>query len=174
MIKLVSNNPLLLSSINNLLLQEKLFPVKHSSFIHTTIAINTSQNQLLLRTKNEMADFNLPVDLNLLLSKIMQITSDIKFQIGIFDYFPYQRTIYSRSKKLLLTDIQNIILSNLIVSKEGINKISLYKSIWDKDKNIFINKLDTHLTNLKNQLIKDLDMKVTFQSQDKILKLLVN
>ena len=114
------------------------------------------------------------MDLNLLLSKIMQITSDIKFQIGISDYFPYQRTIYSRSKKLLLTDIQNIILSNLIVSKEGINKISLYKSIWDKDKNIFINKLDTHLTNLKNQLIKDLDMKVTFQSQDKILKLLVN
>ena len=32
----------------------------------------------------------------------------------------------------------------------GIEKVDLYKIIWPKDKEIILNKLDTHLTNLKN------------------------
>ena len=174
MIKLEGNNPLLLSSIYNLLLQKKILLAKQEGFVHTTIFINISKNQISLKSRNEIENYNLPIDINFLLSKIIQIISDIKFSIGISDYFPYQRTIYSKTKKIQLTDIQNIILSNIIISKEGINKISLYKLIWDKDKNIFINKLDTHLTNLKNQLREDLDLNINFQSQEKILKLLIN
>ena len=64
--------------------------------------------------------------------------------------------------------------SNLIISKSGINKDKLYRLIWKKDKDISINKLDTHLTNLKNQLKKDLGMNAYFQSQDKTLRLMIN
>ena len=37
-----------------------------------------------------------------------------------------------------------------------------------------MNKLDTHLTNLKNQLKNDLGITANFQSQDKTLRLLIN
>ena len=73
-----------------------------------------------------------------------------------------------------MSDIQNTIISSLITSSEGINKEVLYKFIWKKDKIIAINKLDTHLSNLKNQLKKDLSVNIVFQSKDKFLRLLIN
>ena len=91
-----------------------------------------------------------------------------------YDYYPYQRVLSKKSHKSLLSDIQNTIFSNLITSKSGINKDKLYRLIWKKDKDISINKLDTHLTNLKNQLKRDLGITANFQSQDKTLKLLIN
>ena len=86
----------------------------------------------------------------------------------------YKNSLIRDSKKSLLSDIQNIIFSNLIISKSGINKDNLYGLIWKKDKDVSMNKLDTHLTNLKNQIIKDLDIIINFQSQDKTLKLLID
>jgi DNA-binding response OmpR family regulator len=62
----------------------------------------------------------------------------------------------------------------LIVNKEGINKKFLYESIWPNDKDISINKLDTHLTNLKNQIKLDLSLNINFISQEKILNLIIN
>ena len=77
-------------------------------------------------------------------------------------------------KKSFLSDIQNTIISNLVISNNGLNKDTLYGLIWSKDKEISINKLDTHLTNLKNQLKKELDLSINFQSQDKNLRLLID
>ena len=57
----------------------------------------------------------------------------------------------------------------LVLTKE-----SLYKKIWKRDKSIFINKLDTHLTNLKKKLKQELDIKINFQSQNKNLKLIID
>ena len=65
-------------------------------------------------------------------------------------------------------------MTNLLTSKDGIDKEILYKSIWKKDKLIYINKLDTHLTNLKKKLKQDLEINVNFQSQKKNLRLLIN
>ena len=65
-------------------------------------------------------------------------------------------------------------MTNLLTSKDGIDKEILYKSIWKKDKSIYINKLDTHLTNLKKKLKQDLEINVNFQSQKKNLRLLIN
>ena len=45
---------------------------------------------------------------------------------------------------------------------EGISKLNLYKNIWPADKEIFMNKLDTHLTNLKNYLASDLNFSLNF------------
>ena len=56
----------------------------------------------------------------------------------------------------------------------GVNKESLYKKIWKRDKSIFINKLDTHLTNLKKKLKQELDIQINFQSQNKNLKLIID
>ena len=46
--------------------------------------------------------------------------------------------------------------------------------IWKKDKDVSINKLDTHLTNLKNQLKDDLGLKAKFKSREKMLTLSID
>ena len=94
--------------------------------------------------------------------------------IGNHKYFPYQRVIIKENKKTLLSDIQNLIISNLIMNQEGIDKDYLYNLIWKRDKSIYINKLDTHLTNLKKKLNQELNLKINFQSQNKKVRLLID
>ena len=74
----------------------------------------------------------------------------------------------------MLSDIQNLIISNLLINQEGFDKDNLYKLIWKRDKLIYINKLDTHLTNLKKKLKQELNLKINFQSHNKILRLLID
>ena len=89
-------------------------------------------------------------------------------------YFHYKSIISRHKRKYILSDIQYIIITNLILTDIGVNKESLYKKIWKRDKSIFINKLDTHLTNLKKKLKQELDIKINFQSQNKNLKIIID
>ena len=73
-----------------------------------------------------------------------------------------------------ISTIQNIILNNLLLFSEGVDKDLLYKSIWKRDQDIHINKLDTHLTNLKKKLKDDLNILINFQSYKKKLRLLID
>ena len=91
------------------------------------------------------------------IEEIIFITSDDKFSIK--KHFERnekleKRLVENDKKKSLLSDIQNIILNNLLLFSEGVDKDMLYKSIWKRDQDIHINKLDTHLTNLKKKLKK--------------------
>ena len=104
----------------------------------------------------------------------MKFIVDVKLQIGAYNYFPYQRLIENTARRLLLSDIQNIILNNILLTKEGVDKDLLYQRIWKRDKSIQINKLDTHLTNLKNKLNEELNLRINFHSHDKKLYLLIN
>ena len=78
-------------------------------------------------------------------------------------------------KNTLLSEIQNKIMIHLLLNLDkGVEKIELIKNIWPKDKDIFLNKLDTHLTNLKNQIYNDLNFEIKFSSKSGILKLSIN
>ena len=116
----------------------------------------------------------MPTNINSLTSYTLKKLIDLNFSIESYKYYPFQRLIINKNKKSFLSDIQNIIMTNLLTSKDGIDKEILYKSIWKKDKSIYINKLDTHLTNLKKKLKQDLEINVNFQSQKKNLRLLIN
>lgn len=68
-----------------------------------------------------------------------------------------------------------MILSHLLLSSiNGVEKIELIKNIWPNDKDIFLNKLDTHLTNLKNQLADEIGFELNFSSKSGILKLCID
>ena len=75
---------------------------------------------------------------------------------------------------LILKNIHSIILYNLVLYKEGIDKENLYSSIWPQDKQVSINKLDSHLTNLKNYIRDSIGINIKFQSNRKIVKLVIN
>ena len=121
------------------------------------------------------SSFKLPIPFELLLSEVKNHFANKFIKIGSYNYEPINQSISYDKKILYLNYIHNIILNNLILYKNiGVDKNHLYKTIWTQDKDIQINKLDTHLTNLKNQLKKDLGMNAYFQSQDKTLRLMIN
>ncbi len=174
MIKITCNDKLLLSAINKILVQKNLINDIKLDNYYADIKIYIKDNNLYLDCNGTKKNLSLPIDINFFFGQVLKIISDIKISKDEYDYFPYQRVLLKNSRRSLLSDIQNIIFSNLIISKKGINKDKLYSLIWKKDKDISINKLDTHLTNLKNQLKKDLGINAIFQSQDKNLKLMIN
>ena len=52
--------------------------------------------------------------------------------------------------------------------------MELYKILWPSDKNIQLNKLDTHLTNLKNLFEKEFNYNLNYFSKQSIIKLLID
>ena len=56
----------------------------------------------------------------------------------------------------------------------GVDKILLYKLIWSQDKNIQINKLDTHITNLKNKIKDSFNIDLKIVTNSGFLKLIVD
>lgn len=174
MIKIQCKDSDTYSAINRLLEQKNFINNLNKDKYYTVINIDINYNKLSLEINKKKVFLNLPIDTNLFFNEFLKLISDIKISINNFDYFPFKRVLLFGKKKSLLSDIQNTIFSNLLVSTGGLNKLILYNLIWKKDKNVSINKLDTHLTNLKNQLKKDLSISVNFQSHDKTLRLLIN
>ena len=174
MIKLDCNNKLILNTVTSYLLQKNYILSTNDHKHHVLIKITNNDKIMCLEINGGKIDLTLPVDINILFSQILKKILDTNFLLGDNQYFPYQRVIRNSKSKSLLSDIQNIIITNLLLTDVGINKDSLYKKIWKKDKSIFINKLDTHLTNLKKKLKEELDIKINFQSQNKTLKLVID
>ena len=159
MIKIDCNNKLLLNTVKSYLLQKDYIFSTNNEKHQILIKIINTDKIIILEINGEKIELTLPVDINTLITQILKKILDINFLLGDCKYFPYQRIISSSKRKSLLSDIQNIIITNLILTDIGINKESLYKKIWKRDKSIFINKLDTHLTNLKKTADKVMDKK---------------
>ena len=172
MIKLISDNKLLYNTLSNYLLQKNL--LLSDKNYQVLIEIKDKENVINLNINGHITAIPLPIDINFVSSTILKKIIDINFPIADHKYFPYQRVICSKNKKSLLSDIQNLIISNLIINQKGIEKDHLYNLIWKRDKLVHINKLDTHLTNLKKKLKQELDLKINFQSQNKTLRLLID
>ena len=92
-------------------------------------------------------------------------------KIGWIYYFPFQGSMKFNEEKLLLSETQNKILASLVCYKDGIEKKILYQSIWPRDKVISENKLDTHLTNLRNLISDFTNYKLNFKTLRGLIKL---
>mgnify|MGYP001258763800 CR=1 FL=1 len=174
MIKLVCNNQLLYKTISNYLLQKNILLSPTNNNYQIVINIEDNEKDINVDINGYKTGISLPIDINYLNSEILKKIIDINFPLGDYKYFPYKRVICYQNKKSLLSDIQNLIISNLVNYQDGIDKDYLYNLIWKRDKSIYINKLDTHLTNLKKKLNQELNLKVNFQSHNKKLQLLIN
>ncbi len=174
MIKLICDNPLLYKTLTSYLSHKNLLLSSNNEKYQTVIKIYDTDKYIILDISGDRIELATPVDINLLVSQTLKKIININYLIDNYKYYPFQRVISNNNKKSFLSDIQNIIMTNLSTSSEGIDKDVLYKVIWKKDKLIYINKLDTHLTNLKKKLKLELDIKVNFQSHKKNLRLLID
>ena len=171
MIKIECKNPLLSDTITNYLLKKNFVLSLNNQKYQTAIKITNHEKFIDLEINDKKKELSLPLDINLLFSQILKLIIDTNFSLGDFKYFPYQRIISKSEKKSLLSDIQNIIITALLLSNEGIDKEALYKIIWKKDKSIFINKLDTHLTNLKKKTKERFRYGLKFSVSKQIFKI---
>ena len=151
MIKLICENQLLFKTVSSYLLQKNILFSSNENY-RILIKIQSNEKTINLDINGHGTEITLPIDINILNSKILKKIIDVSVPLGKHKYFPYQRIITNQNKKkVLLSDIQNLIISNLIINEKGIDKDNLYHLIWKKDKSTYINKLDTHLTNLKKK-----------------------
>ncbi len=175
MINLVCEDNFLKKNFISLLNQKRLMTPINNLGYFSSMHIKEYSNSLELIIDDLNLNFKLPLSINLLLKKIHEKLFLINIGLNNCSYFPYQRLIKAKDqKKTYLSYLQNIILSNLIINKDGIEKFTIYKLIWPEDRNISMNKLDTHLTNLKNHINTNLNIKIYFQSHNKVLRLIIN
>ena len=174
MIKLNCNNYLVKQTLTNFLEKKNFFLASDNDRYFTTINLHETEKSINLIIGDIKKEILIPVDLNHLSSEILKSIADINIPFSSYYYFPYQRLVENKKTRSLLSDIQNIILNNILLYSDGVDKDLLYQRIWKRDKSIQINKLDTHLTNLKNKLNDELNLNINFQSNDKKLRLLVD
>ena len=171
MIRIVCNEDFICTKIKDLLLQ-KNFYVSHQdpSFLFSC-RIENHNSSLQIKVDNNSFTLKKPFTIQLFLKQLRAIFSDKFILFGNIKYFPFSQLIKQNQKKIILTEIHNSIFFELLTNKNGIHKLDLYKKIWQNDKNININKLDTHLTNLKNELKNSIEFQLNFISTKGILKI---
>tara|TARA_B100000965_G_scaffold138790_1_gene115519 strand:+ start:1139 stop:1669 length:531 start_codon:yes stop_codon:yes gene_type:complete len=140
----------------------------------SSIELSFEENGIILTFEKRQFILKNPISFNDFHDKLLLIISDYKVSFQEFEYFPLQQKVHNKNNTKKLTYTHAIILNNLILNQDGINKSDLYKIIWPADKEMSLNKLDTHLTNLKNIFVKDLKCSLNYFSKNGLLKLLIN
>lgn len=164
--QLIIDDQFLKTHIDHLLIQRPHLNilVKNKNMFFINIFLNKNKLEISGAHFSKIY-INMPINFYTLTKSIDLICSSYKVNFKDLIYFPYLNKLFTNSNSLLLNDIHNKILSNSIFYAEtGMNKIDLYRFLWPKDKDISINKLDTHLTNLKNLIIEKLNFAIDFKS----------
>lgn len=133
------------------------------------------QEQFLKITSNEISDIKmyLPLRLDQIIDTIEKVSKKFFINIANVKYYPLNQSILFGEKIMKLNLIHNKILMQLSLHKNGLPKSYLYKLIWPMDKEYSVNKLDTHITNLKNSIIEETKLNINFESNNGVLKLII-
>ena len=174
MIYLSSHDDFIKKSLTNLIFQinpHLITSEKNLSFVHIEVQQNNDQMYLIYNQKKEA--IKTPFKTNDIFDIIYQLIFDKAVNINQFEFYPFKQVILFKNTEIKLNFISNEILRNLYLYRQnGIDKNILYSSIWPQDKEILINKLDTHLTNTKNLIQDNFDIEIKYASKKGILKLL--
>tara|TARA_A100001035_G_C27553554_1_gene395267 strand:+ start:46 stop:576 length:531 start_codon:yes stop_codon:yes gene_type:complete len=176
MIDIECNDEFLKKNIVSLFKQKKLFLKNdYANKYFFKVKFYQQSDFLHCLIEDQEIKFNLPKNFDEMFEKIYDLISNKNIFFKNYKFYPFKQVIKNDQKITLLSEIQNKIMIYLFLNTDsGIEKIELIKSIWPKDKDVFLNKLDTHLTNLKNQILNDLNFDLKFSSKSGILKLSIN
>ena len=176
MFLLSSNNQLSTLNIYYALKQTGL-PItldKHES-IENVFMKFSNINKMTIEFKNFEDFISLPANINQLSNCFYQLLLKYEHYLGPLKFNPMKEEIASGTKIVKLRKTHCLILIEAIKSeKNGISKDKLYKILWPRDLNVQMNKLDTHLTNVKNLLKEQFNFKFSFSSEKGNLMFYIN
>lgn len=140
-----------------------------------TVKIRDEKNHIIVNANDERISFLKPVVFNEFFKKTIFIILRTKIFFNSTDYYPFRHLIEYKGSSYKFKNFNNILFGNLVLYyPEGIKKVDLYKKIWPTDKQIIMNKLDTHLTNLKVDLKKYINFDLNFRSKNGVINLIIN
>ncbi len=176
MIFIGSNDSFFLKNLENLFEQKNFLTTSDkSSKFFFEIFLKFENNKLKIIFANKDVVLKTPIPFNIFFSKLNELLVHNHVSISDFEYNPISQSISIGQSTCNLGVIHNQIMSNLILNLDkGIDKIKLYRLIWPLDKDLQMNKLDTHITNLKNKVNGDLSLNLNFTSNSGTLKLVID
>lgn len=177
MFLLSSTNSLFIDKLINVFNQTShLFTTDQSKKYYQEIKFEIKNNRINIQIQNKIESMlYAPIRIPDIFNEITSLLKHLNISAGSLIYNPIQQRVSYNNLSIELGIIHNLIFSSFILNQnEGIEKRLLYLKIWPEDKNIFINKLDTHLTNLKNKFKKELDYDLSFKSLNGLIYLNVN
>lgn len=156
----------------DLLLKQKNLPEFNEITSRIKINIHLSKKKINLNFDSLEETINLPVNFNLIFNSLLNKLSQTYISFNEIIFFPFRGEVKFGQKKTILRNNHSLIFQELIrAQNNGIKKTNLYSIIWPNDYNIQINKLDTHLTNLKNFLKSEINYELNYLSQSGIIKI---
>ena len=176
MFLLKSNDEFTLKSISYLFNQRDFYyTLDDNKKYFFIVKIKKFEKELQIKCLQKIFTLRIPVTFNVLSAALSKLLHDHSIEIGSIKFYPYRQSLHYKDRHTNLGNIHFIIFSQLILSyPDAIEKEDLYKNIWPKDKDYQMNKLDTHLTNLKNYLDEKIDLKLNFSSISGKIKLIIN
>lgn len=136
------------------------------NFNSDKIKVSVNEKSFILTTPLQLKDFQ--IKLSDLLNESFLIINNMK-------YFPYLQKLESEKKSISLNHIHNQIFQYLVINQvNGIDKETIYRLIWPNDKNIYLNKIDTHISNLKKFLDANIQFKLNYQIKNNKIFLIRN
>ena len=174
MIEFKCNNNFLNKSFTDLFKQKNFIEINSLKIPNNIIQIEDSTDKITIAFNSFKKQFMKPTTFSVIFNDLRKEIVKIKYEFNSLFYFPFLREIVNGEISIHLSDIQNKILLQLVLNENEVNKEELYKFIWPNDKEISINKLDTHLTNLKSLILDKLKFEFKIRSLDKTLKLIIN
>ena len=143
-------------------------------FVFKKIFVENFSESIRIYNDDRRIDIKKPLIYQNLNSNLYSLLSNTFFKFDNFIYYPLFQKIEKQNKIIKLTHTHSNILNNLLLNKLGTEKLDLYKTLWPTDKNIQLNKLDTHLTNLKNLFDKEFGYSLNYFSKQSIIKLSID
>ncbi len=176
MFLLKSDDEFTLKSISHLFNQKDYYyTLDGSKKYFFTVDIKKFEKELQIKSLQKTSTLKIPVTFNILSSALSKLLHNHSIDIDSIKFYPFRQSLHYKDKHTNLGNIHFIIFSQLILSHpDTIEKVDLYKNIWPKDKDYQMNKLDTHLTNLKNYLDEKINLKLNFSSILGKIKLIIN
>ena len=164
MIQIHCDEKFIEKSIKDAFIQKKFFTIENEIVSFLKINIFIHNENLISEFNNDKLIIKAPFHLETYLSQLFEKIASLCLEIDGAKYFPFQQCMEKNNKKTKLGEIHHKIFYYLVFKNNGIDKTLLYSLIWPNEKVLQLNKLDTHLTNLKKYLKEQIDYDVTFSS----------
>ena len=167
MIDLNKNTNFLFKSLGDLLSQFEIADKISIDNLEANIFKHNKSDILsILFNKNELK-FKLPVKIDDIVRELLLYQSQTDFKLGPLLFNPFKQLLISKDLQITLRHSHNKMLSEIMINtNNGVSKLTLYEKLWPNDVDIQMNKLDTHLTNLKKVIYENFNYEIILKTVD--------
>ena len=159
------NTNFLLCSLEDLLSQFEITDKVQIDSLEANISKENKTDVLHILYNKKELNFKLPVKVDEIVSKLLFYQSQKEFKLGPLLFNPSKQLLISKNLQITLRHSHNKMLSEIMINKEnGVTKLTLYEKLWPNDVDIQMNKLDTHLTNLKKVIYENFSYEIILKT----------